>query len=406
MNKTFIPRNTYLASIRPHMDTSLIKVLVGQRRVGKSYFLRQVASEIQKKHPEARIIAINKELYEFDAIANYHDLLLYIKKHTDQIIKSNRQPIFIDEVQEIEGFAKALRDLQAQGKYDIYCTGSNAQMLSSDLSNALGGRYIEIPIHSLSYPEFLQFHALVKSRESLESYIKYGGLPYLINVPLTDEGAYGYARTIFDTILLKDVVGRYNVRNVHLLERLVEYLADSVGSIVSAKRISDFLISQHTETSPNSILNYIHYLTSSFFIHKVKRQQIMGRKVFEINDKYYFEDLGLRHSLIGYKQIDMNKIVENLIYTHLRYLGYTVTIGQLGEEEIDFVAEKQNKKMYIQAAYLLSSKKVIEREFGNLLIIQDNYPKYVISTDEYAGGDHRGIQHIKLIDFLAGDSSC
>lgn len=398
MIKKYIPRNHYLNSIKPYINTNIIKVIVGQRRVGKSYFLYQVIDEIKKIDKAANIIYINKELYEFDRIKDYHDLKIYIEKKS--VKKHGKNYIFIDEIQEINQFEKTLRDFGARANYDTYCTGSNSNLLSSDLANSLGGRFIEIPIYSLSFGEFLQFHHLEKNKESLFSYIKYGGLPYLVNLHLEDEQVYGYLKTIFNTIILKDVVARFNVRNVHLLERLVEYLADSVGSLISAKRISDFLKSQNLDISPNSILNYLNYLTSSFFIHKVKRQDIVGRKIFEINEKYYFEDLGLRHSLIGYRQIDINKIMENLVFSRLKYLGYKVTVGQIGKNEIDFVAEKDNNKAYFQVAYLLTSKKVIEREFGNLLKIKDNYPKYVISMDEYAKGDFKGVKHLNLIDFL------
>jgi hypothetical protein len=400
MIKKYIPRNNYFKKIKPYINTNLIKVIIGQRRVGKSYFLYQIIDEIKKLDKKANIIYLNKELYQFDNIKNYQDLENFVnKKKTEK----QKNYIFIDEIQEINGFEKALRSLNAEENNDIYCTGSNANLLASDLANLLGGRYIEIPIYSLSYEEFLQFHNLEKGKESLFLYIKYGGLPFLINLHLEDEQVYGYLRTIFNSIILKDVVARFNVRNVNLLERLVEYLADCEGALISAKRISDFLKSQNLDISPNSILNYLNYLTSSLFIHKVKRQDVIGRKIFEVNEKYYFEDLGLRHSLIGYRQIDINKILENLVFSKLKYQGYKVTFGQIGGQEIDFVAEKNDEKAYFQVAYLLSSKKVIDREFGNLLMIKDNYPKYVVSMDEYAKGDFKGIKHLNLIDFLFYD---
>lgn len=397
MIKKYFPRNHYLNSIKPYIDTNIIKVIIGQRRVGKSYFLYQLIDEIKKTDKKANIIYINKELYEFDAIKSDKDLRDFIN---NKLIKKIKNYIFIDEIQEIKNFEKTLRDLNAGGNNDIYCTGSNANLLASDLANLLGGRFIEIPIYSLSYEEFLLFHNLEKNKESLFSYIKYGGLPYLVNLRLEDEPVYGYLKTIFNTIILKDVVARFNIRNVFLLERLVEYLADCEGTLISAKRISDFLKSQNLDISPNSILNYLNYLTGSFFIHKVKRQDIIGRKIFEINEKYYFEDLGLRHSLIGYRQTDINKIMENLVFSRLKYLGYKATVGQLGIQEIDFVAEKNNNKIYLQVTYLLTSKKVVDREFGNLLKIKDNYPKYVISMDEFAKGDVKGVKHLNLIDFL------
>jgi len=397
MIKKYFSRNNYFKLIKPYINTNIIKVIIGQRRVGKSYFLYQIIDEVKKLDKKANIIYINKELYEFDAIKDYKDLERYLN---ERLLKKSKNYIFIDEIQEIINFEKALRSLNTQENNDIYCTGSNANLLASDLANLLGGRFIEIPIYSLSYEEFLQFHHLEKNKESLFSYIKYGGLPYLINLKLEDEQIYGYLKTIFNTIILKDVVARFNIRNINLLERLVEYLANCEGTFVSAKRISDSLKSQNLDISPNSILNYLNYLTGSFFIHKVKRQDVMGRKIFEINEKYYFEDLGLRHSLIGYRQTDINKIMENLVFSRLKYLGYKVTVGQMGIQEIDFIAEKNNKKAYFQVTYLLSSKKVIDREFGNLLKIKDNYLKYVISMDEYASGDFKGIKHLNLIDFL------
>lgn len=394
--KKYITRNHYLQNIKPYIDSNIIKIIVGQRRVGKSYFLRQIIDTIKAKNKRANIIYINKELYEFNTLKNYHQLEKYVSKH----VTKGKNYLFLDEVQEIENFEKALRSLAVKKNLDIYCTGSNANLLSSDLANLLGGRYIEIPIHSLSFNEFLEFHNLNANKESLFLYIRYGGLPYLKHLDLEDEQAYGYIKTIFNSILLKDVVARFKIRNVSLLERLVEYLADSVGSLFSAKSISDFLKSQNLNISPNSILNYLNYLTNGFFIHKVKRQDIIGKKIFEINDKYYFEDLGIRHSIIGYKQTDINKIIENLVFLHLKFLGYKITTGQLEQNEIDFVAEKDNQKIYVQATYLLTSQKSIKREFGNLLKIKDNYPKYVISMDEYAKGDYQGIRHMSLIEFL------
>jgi predicted AAA+ superfamily ATPase len=397
MIKKYIPRNYYLKLVKPYINTNLIKVIVGQRRVGKSYFLYQIMDEVRKKKPKANIIYLNKELYEFDFIKDYHHLNAYIDKRS---LFKKQNYLFIDEIQEINQFEKSLRDFAARGNFDIYATGSNARLLSSDLANSLGGRFIEVPIYTLSYREFLDFHHLPNTKDSLFLYVRYGGMPYLVNLKLEEEPVYGYLKTIYNTIILKDVVARFNTRQVYLLEKLVEYLANNVGSLISAKKISDFLQSQHLNISPNSILNYLNYLTSSFFIHQVKRQDVMGKKIFEINEKYYFEDIGIRHALIGYRQIDINKIMENLVYSQLKFLGYKVNVGQFDNREIDFVAEKDNKKCYYQVVYLLTSKKVIEREFDSLLRIKNNYPKYVVSLDEKAFGDYHGIKHIGLADFL------
>lgn len=398
MIKRYLKRNAYLAKLEPFFNKNVIKVIVGQRRVGKSYLLFQIMDELIKKGAKrADMIYINKELHEFEAIRDYNDLLDYVKKAAG----NRKKYILIDEIQEIIKFEKALRDLAAGGKHDIYCTGSNANLLSSELATYLSGRYVEIEVFSLSYPEFLIFHKLLNTDESLLKYIKYGGLPYLINLELTDQVVYDYLRNIYNTILFKDVVKRHNIRHLDFLERLVEYLADNAGSLVSAKRISDFLKSQKIKMAPNIVLNYIHFLAASFFIFKVRRSEVNGKKIFEINEKYYFEDLGLRHALVGYRQTDMNKILENLIFMHLKASGYKITVGQLGDKEIDFVGERKGEKIYIQAAYLINSEAVKEREFGNLLAIKDNYPKLVVSMDKMAGGSVKGVKQVNILDFLS-----
>ena len=232
------------------------------------------------------------------------------------------------------------------------------------------------------------------------SYVKYGGLPYLIHLELADEVVYDYLKNIYNTIVLKDVVMRHGVRNVNFLERLIEYLADNLGSLISAKKISDFLKSQQIKIAPNVVLNYLNFLTATFLLFKVKRRDVHGKKIFEVSEKYYFEDLGLRHALVGYRQADTGKILENLVFLHLKIAGFTVHVGQLGEREVDFVAEKGGKRIYVQVAYLIPDQKVHEREFGNLLAIKDNHPKYVVSLDELTGGDYQGIQHLHIRDFL------
>lgn len=401
MIKEYIHRSTYLEKIRPFIGKSVIKVIIGQRRVGKSYFLFQLMDEIRRKDKKAEIVYINKELSEFEEVKTWKDLLDYIAKK-----KSGSRPlhVFIDEIQEIIGFEKALRHLSADGKDDIYCTGSNAFLLSSELATRLAGRYVEMQMHSLSFLEFLEFHRLDRDEESLFKYIRYGGMPYLVNLELKDEVVYDYLKNIYNTILLKDVVARFNVRNVNFLNRLVEYLADNLGSLVSAKKISDFLKSQRIKMSPNIILNYLSHLSAAFFIHQAKRSDLSGKRIFEVNEKYYFEDLGLRHAVFGYRQIDIGKIIENLTHNHLRFLGYNVTVGKIGDKEIDFICEKAGNRLYVQTAYLLPNDKVKEREFGNLLAVKDGYPKIVVSLDKDAGGNYLGVEHWNLLDFLSSNN--
>ena len=400
MNKIYQKRPYYLNKIIPFMGSELIKVLIGQRRVGKSYILFQLIDEIKSKDKKANIIYINKEENEYENIINYKDLINYAESRT---VKGAKNYLFIDEIQDIENFEKALRHLAAKKMFDIYCTGSNAKLLSSEIATGLSGRYIEIQVHALSYQEFLQFHNLKTSDETFLKYIRYGGLPYIANLELRDEVVYGYLQSIYNTIILKDVVARFKIRNINFLNRLLEYVADNIGSLVSANRISDFLKSQKTKTTPNIVLNYLSYLCSSFIIREVNRADIKGKKIFEINEKYYWEDLGLRNSLVGYKATEIGQMLENLVFLHLSRLGFKINVGQLDNKEIDFVAEKEGRKIYIQVAYLISNKAVKEREFGNLLAIPNNYSKIVVSMDKVIGDDYEGIKHYQAIDFLLHD---
>jgi predicted AAA+ superfamily ATPase len=392
-----IDRDIYLSRVKPYIDKDLIKVFSGQRRVGKSYLLLQVMRFIENRDVPSHFIHINKEDYRFDKLKNDNDLYHHIQEKRSTTQKNY---IFIDEIQEITGFEKVLRDLNSSPDYDIYCTGSNSNMLSGELATHLSGRYIEINVHSLSFPEFMQFHQLEKSHETLFKFLRYGGLPYLIHLEMEDEIVFGYLKSIFNTIILKDVVSRHNIRNVNFLERLIKFLADNTGQILSAKKISDYLKSQQIKLSTNSVLNYLSFLSEAYFIRPASRFDVIGKRLFEIQEKYYFEDLGLRHTLCGFRQVDMGKILENVIFNHLEYCGYNVMVGKLGDREIDFVAVKGNSTVYIQACYLLPDEKVIEREFGNLLAIKDNYRKIVVSLDEFASGDIKGIEHLHLLDFL------
>lgn len=392
-----IQRTHYLNKIKHYIDKHIIKVLIGNRRVGKTTILVQLSKLINKDNKDANIIFINKEFHKFKDIKSNDDLYNYV---TQKTIKNKKNYVFIDEVQEIDNFEIALRQLLAVEEYDIYCTGSNAKMLSGDLATHLSGRYIEFKISSLTFKEFLEFHKLTKSSENLLKYIKYGGLPYLINLEFNDEIIYGYLKSIYNTIVLKDVVSRYNIRDIDFLDRLIEYLSDNLGSYVSSKKITNFIKSQRIKLSVNTVQNYLQYLTNSYIIQKVHRYDIIGKKRFEINEKYYFSDLGLKHSIIPYSTNDIGKIFENLVYNHLIYKGYKIYIGKLNDLEIDFVATKNDEVIYIQVTYLIPNNKVRDREFGNLLKINDNHEKIVVSADEFISGNYKGIKHIHILDFL------
>jgi uncharacterized protein len=390
-------RPIYLDRIKPYIGKNLIKVLVGQRRVGKSFLLLQLIDIIRQQDPKANIIYINKELYEFDSLRDYKDLMKNVNGQTKKQVKNY---LFVDEIQDITQFEKAIRSLQAKGEHDIYITGSNAFLLSGELATYLSGRYVQFKIFGLTYNEFLTFHSLTDSQEVFLKYLRYGGLPYLININLTDELVFDYLRNIYSAILFKDVVARHNIRNVSLLESLVSYVADNIGNLLSAKSISDFLKSQKIKVTPNVILSYLDFLEQAFFILKVKREELRGKKIFEIGQKYYLEDLGMRHALLGYRAADIGKILENIVYLHLVIAGYTVRIGKFLNKEIDFVCSRVDEKLYVQVAYLIPDETTRKREFGNLEQVYDNHPKFVVSMDESAGGNIDGIKHMHVREFI------
>lgn len=395
--QTLIRRDSYVERVMPFMRQSIIKVLIGQRRVGKSFLLYQLIEQILAEEPNANIIYINFEDFAFNSIQTPEDMHAYIVSRTRE---EERNYIFIDEIQEVKGFEKVVRSLLLHENNDLYITGSNANMLSGELATHLGGRYVELCVYSLSYLEFLEFHKLDESSTSLDLYTRYGGLPYLVNLPLNDETVNEYLKSIYSTIVFRDVVSRYNLRNSAFLEKLVQFLSENIGNLFSAKNISDYLKSQHSTISVPQIQNYITYLSSAFLIHRVERYDLVGKRIFEVGEKYYFENMGIRNIVIGYRITDKAKILENLVYNHLLSSGYKVQIGYFGDKEIDFIGEKNHEKVYVQVALRIDSEKTAEREFGNLLKIQDNYPKIVVTEDLFAGNSYEGIKQYSIREFL------
>ena len=390
-------RPTYLERVKPFIGKNIIKVFTGQRRVGKSYLLFQLIRLIREQEPEAGVLYINKEDLAFSTVKTGNDLNDFVLAHKR---KSGRTYVFIDEIQEIVHFEEALRSLLLHSDIDLYCTGSNANLLSADVAGYLSGRAIEITVYSLSYEEFLLFHKLNNTPPALEKYIKYGGLPYLKHLELTDSIVFEYLKNIYSTIVYRDIINRYAIRNVPFLEQLVLFLAGNVGRLFSAKKISDFLKSQQVNIAPNQVQTYIQYLVNAFLVHKVQRYDIIGKRVFEFGEKYYFENLGIRHGLWGYRLEDRGKIIENTVYNYLLFKGYSVKVGVLGSTEINFVGEKDGEKRYIQVALTMNETKTIEREFGNLQKISDNYAKEVVTLDDFQGNTFKGIKQTNLRSFL------
>jgi uncharacterized protein len=389
-------RHYYLDKVKPFMGQNILKVFTGQRRVGKSYFLFQLIDFLQKDNT-VKVLYINKEDLAFSFIKNAEDLHQYVIENKSALQKTY---VFIDEIQDIQNFEVALRSLLLYQDLDIYITGSNANLLSGDIAGHLSGRYIEIVIYSLSYVEFLDFHSLTTSAQSLEKYMKYGGLPYLKHLPLEDTVVFEYLKNIYNTIVYRDIINRYNVRNIPFLEQLVLFLAGNIGSIFSAKKISDFLKLQRINMPANQVQIYSHYLNTAFLVHKVSRYDMVGKRIFEVGEKFYFENIGIRNGIWGYRIEDRGKIIENIVYNHLVFKGFAVVVGVLKTNEIDFIAQKDGEKLYFQVALTINDLKTIEREFGNLKSIQDNYQKTVITLDAFTGQTHEGIKSISLEEFL------
>lgn len=394
-----IRRQSYIDKIEKYLGKETIIVLVGQRRVGKSCILKMIRDE-KMADSDNNVIYIDKEKWQYDAIQTYRDLNEYIEKHW---ANDKYNYILIDEVQDIEEFERSVRSFRTEPNTDIIITGSNASMLSNELSTLIGGRYKEIYIQSLSYNEFLEFHNLSDNDESLSLYIQYGGMPGLAKIGLEEDDAREYQIDIYHTVLLKDVIMRNQIRNVPFLENLVRFLADNIGKLISANSIAKYMKSQGESITSSVVINYISFLCEAYILHKVNRYDIHGKRVFENNDKFYFEDNGVRNAIAGgTREGDIEKVIENIIYGHLIRLGYQVYVGQLQAGEIDFVCTKpEGQRIYVQASFIIAEQATREREFGNLRSIKDNYPKYVISmTPLLTKNDDDGIAHIHLRKFL------
>lgn len=399
MEQTLLERDGYSDKIRKMLGRGMVIALTGQRRVGKSYTMKAVIEE-KRRDANANIIYIDKERTEFDDIVTYKDLESYVK---ERLTPEKDNYLFIDEVQEIEAFEKTVLDLQAGGLCEIMLTGSNAKMLSGELSTRLRGRYIDYRIRGLSYLEFLRFHDLEDNDDSLGLYLQNGGLPGLRLMELENPDLVrDYLMNVYNTILLRDIIEREKIRNIPLLKTLIRFLSDNIGKQFSARSIANFLKSQNTDATTNIILSYLEYLCNAYIIDRVERYNIHGKKILEFDDKFYFEDLGIRNIIIGSnRKFDIEKMMEDAVYKHLARLGYTVYVGQLQKAEIDFVAENAEGTIYVQVTYLLASEETVNREFGNLKQIRDNHPKYVVSMDRtYGQTNVDGIKHVHLRDFL------
>lgn len=392
-----IKRPQYLDRLIPYIGKNLIKVLTGQRRVGKSYILKSVAQHIREIDSTANIINIDLEDFAFSHITDAKSLHDEI---ANRIKEGQKNYIFIDEVQEVEDFDKVIRSLNLNPANDIYITGSNSKMLSSEMASKLAGRRIEMQVHPLSYQEFLEFHKMEDSDTAMSEYLRFGGLPYLVNLPQRNTWSE-YISGITDAVVYRDIVSRHSLRNNDFLQRLLLFLADNIGQIFTAKKIADFLKSQRISSTVGSVLSYVGYVEEAFIINRSRRWDIEGKRFFEIGEKFFFEDLGIRNSIVGFRPHDISGLMENAVYNQLRIQGYDVKTGVLnGGKEIDFVAEKDGERKYIQVAMTVADKATAEREYGNLTSIPDNYEKIVVTYRDSFPNTFKGIKTMTLREFL------
>lgn len=398
-----IERPIYINRILRQLNRGMMLVLVGQRRVGKSFILKYLAEHLKNNKPSANVLFIDKDFNNFNFIKTADDLYTYV---VNNLPKNSENYLLIDEVQDIEDYEVALRSLYAENRCQIIVTGSNAYMFSSEIATKFSGRYIEIPIRSLGYGEFLTFHNLPDNNESLLKYIQFGGMPGLVNYKFDEiPEIKDYLQGVYNTIVLKDIVARENIRNFKFLENLITFVADNAGRLLSVNNIVKYLKSQGSKITNDITSKYIKSICNALIADSVARYDIHGRKIFELIEKYYFCDHGLRNSITNELPNvfgSIEKIMENMVRNHLLLYNFEIYVGVLPSGEVDFVARKGEQTIYFQVAYKLSGENAIKREFGNLKAIDDNYPKYVVTMEDIVGPhkDYPGIIHIHLKDFL------
>ena len=400
-----IKRNLYLEEIKKYINKPIIKVITGMRRSGKSMILKLIQEELQNIGiVKENIIYMNFESLIFMDIKDFEALYKHIIEKTSD--KKGKIYILLDEIQEVKGWEKAINSFLVDLDVDIYITGSNANLLSSELATYIAGRYVEIKIYPLSFQEYIDFVSENNKENPLSldeyftQYLNFGGLPGIHIFNYNKEEIYQYLVDVYNSILLRDVIARNNIRDIELLERVVLYIMDNIGNIFSAKSISDFLKNQGRKLSVETIYNYLKALENAFIISKVRRYDIKGKNILETQEKYYLSDLGFRRAKLGYQSNDISGYLENIVFLELLRRKYKVNIGKQGNKEIDFIAKLRDENLYLQVTYLLASPETTEREFSPLKSIKDNYPKMVLSMDNLPESNIEGIKRKRIIDFL------
>lgn len=395
-----IKRTIYLNRINPFIDKDIIKVITGIRRSGKSVLLQQIQDElVQRGKNKANFIYINFEDLQYESLLNYRELNRELVKRIKQI--DGKAYLFLDEIQKVKSWEKTINSLRATYNCDIYITGSNSQLLSGELATEIAGRYVEIKVYPFSFREFLE--AINSDQQNIDrdftTYVEVGGMPFLSLIYSDQQACDTYLQDIYSSVVLKDIVDRHAIRNVDLLRRIISYLSSEIGHPISATGIAKFLKSEHRGSSADTILDYISYTCDAYLFTRVPRTDLRGKENLRVNDKYYITDHGLRQTIVGNNQQNIDQILENIIFIELLRRGYHVSVGLNDKKEIDFVAQKGNDKRYYQVTYMLGSQTTIDREFGAYDDIADNYPKYVLSMDKF-DMSRNGIIHQNIIDFL------
>ena len=403
-----IPRPRYTERILPFMNKPLIKVITGVRRAGKSALIQLLIDQLIASgvSPE-NILSINMESLEFDALDDYRKLYDYIRHHLRDTEESY---LFVDEVQNVHEWERAIASVLADGLADVTISGSNARLLSSDLATRLTGRYVEIPVYPLIFSEFIEFQQIERNSPDVQrawnSFLRYGGFPGIHYLSLEDEPVLTYLNSLYNTIVLKDVVNRHAIREPAQLDSITRFLFDNCGNITTAKRITDYLRAQGLSVSLARVQNYLAYLEQAYLVFRCRRYDLKGMRHLELYDKFYLTDIGIRHGLVGYRDNDIAGLLENVVYLELLARGYTVSVGKFRNYEVDFVAERQTERLYVQVSYLLSTEQTVDREYRSLRQIPDNHPKLVLSLDTVQPANRDGIRWQNLVDFLlAGDTS-
>ena len=399
-----IYRPSYVDKIMAYVDTPFVKILTGVRRCGKSTILKMIMSKLRECGiPESRIVS-----YCFDSM-EFEDMTA---KQMYSELKSRVSPegktyFFLDEMQEIKGWEKVVNSLSSDYDVDLYTTGSNSRMMSSEISTYLTGRYVSFRIYTLSFAEYLtfkeQYDAVGDPRQELANYIRLGGFPATHLQNYTQDEVYTIVRDIYNSTIFSDIVRRNQVRKIDQLERVVKYTFNNVGNTFSAKSISDYLKAEHRALDNETVYSYLEKLEKAYLLHRCSRYDLQGKEILKTQEKFYLADTSLRYSVLGYNADSVATSLENVVYLELCRRGYAVNIGKTSDGEIDFVATRQNEKVYVQVTQQIASEKTERREYERLLEIRDNYPKYVLRTDEFAGGNYEGIKTMHVADFLLSD---